>query len=82
MRRTPDVPDGYVVQAAIAACHALAPSYEATEWDAILSWYEVLLTVQDTPVVRLARAAAVAERDGSEAGLLCVDEVQELDDYA
>ena len=82
LRRTPDVPDGYVVQAAIAACHALAPSYEATEWDAILSWYEVLLTVQDTPVVRLARAAAVAERDGSEAGLLCVDEVQGLDDYA
>ena len=41
--------DLYVVQAAIAACHALAPSFAATDWDAVVSWYDVLLTVQDTP---------------------------------
>ena len=69
LRRTPDRPDGYVVQAAIAACHALAPSYEETNWDAVISWYDVLLSLRDAPVVRLNRAAAVAERDGAEAGL-------------
>jgi RNA polymerase sigma factor (sigma-70 family) len=81
LRRTPDRPDPYVVQAAIAACHALAPSFEQTAWDAVVSWYEVLLTVADSPVVRLNRAAAVAERDGPEAGLALVDAIGELSGY-
>ncbi len=42
LRRTPDRPDLYVVQAAIAACHTLAPSYAETNWDAVISWYDVL----------------------------------------
>ena len=64
LRRTPGRPDPYVVQAAIAACHCLAPSYAATDWDAVVSWHDVLLTVHDTPVTRLNRAVAVGERDG------------------
>ncbi|MFF5171947.1 RNA polymerase sigma factor [Micromonospora sp. NPDC000089] len=81
LRRTPDHPDRYVVQAAIAACHALAPSYDRTPWDAVVSWYDVLLTVDDTPVVRLNRAAAVAERDGPAAGLALVDALPGLQAY-
>jgi RNA polymerase sigma-70 factor (ECF subfamily) len=81
LRRSPDRPDPYVVQAAIAACHALAPSYAATDWDAIVSWYDVLLTVHDTPVTRLNRAAAVGERDGPAAGLAEVDRVEGLAGY-
>lgn len=81
LRRTPYRPDGYVVQAAIAACHALAPSYADTNWDAVVSWYDVLLTVQDTPVVRLNRAVAVAERDGPTAGLALVEEISGLATY-
>jgi RNA polymerase sigma factor (sigma-70 family) len=81
LRRTPTRPDRYVVQAAIAACHALAPSAAATRWDAVVSWYDVLLTVQDTPVVRLNRAAAVAERDGPAAGLALVDGIEGLATY-
>jgi RNA polymerase sigma-70 factor (ECF subfamily) len=81
LRRTPDRPDGYVVQAAIAACHALAPSYAETNWDAVISWYDVLLSLRDAPVVRLNRAAAVAERDGAEAGLALVDAIDDLDTY-
>src|SRR5438067_1385204 len=50
LRRTPAVPNAYVVQAAIAACHDLAPTYAETNWDAVISWYDVLLTIQDTPV--------------------------------
>jgi RNA polymerase sigma factor (sigma-70 family) len=81
LRRTPDRPDVYVVQAAIAACHALAVSYPRTDWDAVISWYDVLLTVHDTPVVRLNRAVAVAERDGPAAGLALVDQLGNLDGY-
>ncbi|MET8993957.1 DUF6596 domain-containing protein [Amycolatopsis sp. NPDC004169] len=82
LRRTPSIPNAYVVQAAIAACHDLAPSYAETNWDAVISWYDVLLTVQDTPVVRLNRAAAVAERDGPAAALALVDALPGLEDYS
>jgi len=81
LRRTPDRPDPYVVQAAIAACHDLAPTWAATPWDAVVSWYDVLLSVQDQPVVRLNRAAAVAERDGPAAALALVDAIEGLDGY-
>ena len=81
LRRTPERPDPYVIQAAIAACHALAPRADATDWDAVLSWYDVLLGVHDTPVVHLNRAAALAERDGPAAGLAAVDAVGGLDQY-
>ena len=81
LRRTPDVPDPYVVQAAIAACHALAPTWGDTDWSAVVSWYDVLLTVADTPVARLNRAVAVGERDGPAAGLAAVDAVDELGGY-
>jgi RNA polymerase sigma-70 factor (ECF subfamily) len=78
---TPGRPDAYVVQAAISACHALAPTWQRTEWAAIVSWYDVLLTVQDTPVIRLNRAAAVAEADGAEAGLAEMDAIPGLAGY-
>jgi RNA polymerase sigma-70 factor (ECF subfamily) len=81
LRRTPDHPDQYVVQAAIAACHALAPSYGETNWDSVISWYDVLPGLADSPVARLNRAAAVAERDGPAAGLDLVDAIDGLDGY-
>ncbi|WP_407343056.1 RNA polymerase sigma factor [Pengzhenrongella phosphoraccumulans] len=82
LARTPQEADPYVVQAAIAACHALAGTSEETSWPAIVSWYDVLLTVQDTPVVRLNRAVALAERDGPAAGLAAVDDIAGLESYA
>jgi RNA polymerase sigma-70 factor (ECF subfamily) len=81
LRRTPDRADPYVVQAAIAACHALAPTWADTDWAAVLSWYDVLLTVADTPVARLNRAVAVGELRGPAAGLAAVDAVDDLDGY-
>lgn len=73
-------PDPYVVQAAIAACHDLAPTWDATNWAAIVSWYDVLLAVHDTPVVRLNRAIAVAELTGPAAGLAEIDAIGDLED--
>jgi predicted RNA polymerase sigma factor len=81
LQRSENRPDPYVVQAAIAACHALPPDYTATDWTAIVSWYDVLLTVSDTPVVRLNRAAALAQRDGPVVGLAEVDSIEGLADY-
>lgn len=81
LARTPSRPDRYVVQAAIAACHCLANTWEETDWAAIVSWYDVLTTLDPSPVVRLNRAVAVAERDGAAAGLAAAEGLQ-LPGYA
>ncbi len=73
LARTPLRPDRYVVQAAIAACHCLARTWEQTDWAAVVSWYDVLSALDPSPVVRLNRAVAVAERDGPAAGLAALE---------
>ena len=65
----------YQAQAAIAALHADAPRVEATAWVQIVEWYDELLRLADTPVVRLNRAVAVGEADGAPAGLAALHEV-------
>ncbi|MGV9673730.1 RNA polymerase sigma factor [Nocardia sp. NPDC003482] len=59
----------YQAQAAIAALHADAPSTAETDWVQIVEWYDELLRLTDSPVVRLNRAVAVGEADGAQAGL-------------
>jgi predicted RNA polymerase sigma factor len=59
----------YQAQAAIAALHADAPSAAATDWVQIVEWYDELVAITDSPVVRLNRAVAVGEADGAQAGL-------------
>jgi RNA polymerase sigma-70 factor (ECF subfamily) len=81
LARTPDHPDRFVVQASIAACHALAPTFEATGWDAIVSWYDVLVGVEPGPVPALNRAVAIGERDGPTAGLDALAEIEGLQAY-
>ncbi|WP_406632789.1 RNA polymerase sigma factor [Amycolatopsis sp. WGS_07] len=66
-------PGPYGVQAAIAALHAEAPDVASTDWPQIVALYDILLTLTPTPVVALNRAAAVAMRDGPEAGLELLD---------
>lgn len=59
----------YQAQAAIAALHADASSTEETDWPQIVGWYDELVALTDSPVVRLNRAVAVGEADGPQAGL-------------
>jgi RNA polymerase sigma factor (sigma-70 family) len=59
----------YAVEAAIAAVHAEAPSWAATDWAEIVGLYDVLLRLWPSPVVALNRAVAVGLRDGPRAGL-------------
>nr|WP_090850773.1 DUF6596 domain-containing protein [Nocardioides lianchengensis] len=68
-------PAPYLLQALVAAEHAVAVSAEATAWDRIVDRYDELLALADSPVVRLNRAVAVAERSGPAAGLAALDGV-------
>jgi RNA polymerase sigma-70 factor, ECF subfamily len=63
----------YTLQAAIAAVHAEAATPADTDWAEIVGLYDVLLRAEPSPVIELNRAAAVAMRDGPEAGLKLID---------
>ena len=63
----------YLLQALIAAEHAVAPRAVDTDWHRIAGWYAELEALTGSPVVRLNRAVAVAEIDGPLAGLLLLD---------
>ncbi|OBA95518.1 RNA polymerase subunit sigma-24 [Mycolicibacterium fortuitum] len=65
----------YQAQAAVAALHADAPSTEETDWVQIVEWYDELVALTDSPVVRLNRAVAVGEADGPQAGLAALAEL-------
>jgi RNA polymerase sigma factor (sigma-70 family) len=75
LRRTAAIADPYQLQAAIAAEHARSASYAATDWAEIVRLYDLLLSVRPTSAAALARVVAVAEADGTEAGLRALDEL-------
>jgi len=75
----------YTLQGAIAAVHAGAATPADTDWAEIVGLYDVLMRADPSPVVELNRAAAVAMRDGPEAGLSLIDGILgrgDLADYA
>jgi RNA polymerase sigma factor (sigma-70 family) len=72
----------YHLQAGIAACHATAKDYEATDWGRILSLYDRLMEFDDSPVVALNRAVAVANVRGPEAGLKAVRAIRDREKLA
>ena len=63
----------YTLQAAIAACHARAPTADQTDWGRIAGLYAELSRIAPSPVVELNRAVAVAMAEGPAAGLAIVD---------
>lgn len=65
----------YQLQAAIAAVHDEAATADETDWPQILALYEMLLAIEDNPVVRLNHAVAVAVVRGPRAGLALLDEL-------
>jgi RNA polymerase sigma factor (sigma-70 family) len=66
-------PAPYLLQALVAAEHAIAPTASATDWPRIVARYDELLALADSAVVQLNRAVAVGESDGPLAGLAAVD---------
>lgn len=63
----------YALQAAIAECHAIAPSVEGTDWERIVLLYEALGRLAPSPVVELNRAVAVSMASGPANALRIVD---------
>jgi predicted RNA polymerase sigma factor len=75
----------YHLEAGIAACHAIATTYQETDWSHILELYEQLAAVNPSPVVALNRAVAVVQCHGPAAGLRALETVRDhpslQDDY-
>ena len=69
-------PGPYQLQAAIAACHAEAPSWEATDWRQVLLLYDALLRLTPTAVVRLNRAIALGHGVGPDEALAEVERLE------
>ncbi len=65
----------YTLQAAIAAVHAEAKTYEETDWEEIIGLYDALLQMEPSSVIQLNRAVAVAMYHGPEQGLELVDDL-------
>jgi RNA polymerase sigma factor (sigma-70 family) len=65
----------YHLQAGIASSHALAPSFEETDWEQILSFYDILLERSGSPIVALNRAVALGMAEGLQNG---IDEIEYL----
>lgn len=65
----------YTLQAAIAAVHATAPQFAATNWTQIIDLYDLLWQVTPSAIVEVNRAVAVAMRDGPASGLAAIDAI-------
>ncbi len=74
----------YHLEAAIAACHCAAKDFESTDWRRIVDLYDQLLELDDSPIVALNRAVAVANLKGPGAGMAAVETIRDrsqLDSY-
>lgn len=74
----------YHLQAGIAACHCAAPEYESTDWPQILSLYDRLVQTDESAVIALNRAVAVAQVHGPAAGIQALQSIkarQTLESY-
>jgi len=70
----------YALQAALAECHAVSPSAADTDWKRIVTLYDGLLKISQSPVIELNRAVAVAMASGPDEALRIVDGIGGLDD--
>lgn len=61
------------LEAGIAACHAVAPSWDETDWKQIVELYDALAALTDSPVVALNRAVAIWQLEGAHAGLAAAE---------
>lgn len=75
LRRARGATGTYLPQAVMAAAHAEAPSFEATDWTLICAAYDRLLAIADSPVAQANRALAIGFRDGFDSGLAALDEI-------
>jgi RNA polymerase sigma-70 factor (ECF subfamily) len=75
-------PGRYALQAAIAAVHASAASWEATDWHEVVALYDDLCAIWPSPVVALNRAVAIGMACGPDAGLRAIDAIADQPELA
>lgn len=73
-----ETPGPYLLQAKIAACHALARTPDETDWPRIVAIYGELAATTPSPIVELNRAVAISFAEGPAAALVIVDELAKL----
>ena len=74
----------YHLEAGIAACHTAAQDYASTDWSRILALYDLLVAFDNSPIIALNRAVAVANVRGAKAGIAAVESIRnraQLDSY-
>jgi len=71
----------YHLQAGIAACHATARSYEATDWQQILNYYDLLIKQQDSPIIQLNRLVALSYAENVVIAKAQLQELTGLEEY-
>jgi RNA polymerase sigma-70 factor (ECF subfamily) len=71
----------YQLQAAIAGLHANAPAADATDWPRIVTLYDRLMELAETPIVALNRAVAYAVVEGPETGMAMLADIEMLEGY-
>jgi RNA polymerase sigma-70 factor, ECF subfamily len=69
----------YQLQAHLSACHSTAARWEGTDWERIVSLYDLMAALPANPAVLLNRAVAVGERDGPAAMLASLDAIDGLE---
>ncbi len=68
----------YLIMATISANHCIAPSFEKTNWEEILSLYDSLIKLEDTPIARLNRCVAVSKVKGTQKAIV---ELKDLESF-
>jgi RNA polymerase sigma-70 factor (ECF subfamily) len=63
----------YHLEAGIASMHAIAPSFEQTDWKQIVEMYDQLVEIENSPIVQLNRAVALGFWKGPEVGLAALE---------
>jgi RNA polymerase sigma-70 factor (ECF subfamily) len=79
VRRSGGAAGPYQLQAHLSACHSTAASWEDTDWERIVSLYDLMAALRANPAVLLNRAVAVGERDGAAAMLTSLDAIDGLE---
>jgi RNA polymerase sigma-70 factor (ECF subfamily) len=71
----------YHIEAAIAACHANAVSFEETDWKSIIKLYEVLSAIRPSDIVKMNKAVAIGYGQSPDEGLKALKEIKSLSDH-
>ncbi|MEH6629701.1 MAG: RNA polymerase sigma factor [Halopseudomonas aestusnigri] len=66
----------YSLQAAIASVHAVSESVQNTQWELIIGYYDMLLSINNSPVIELNRAIAVGMQEGPKAAIMLIKSLQ------